>query len=93
MAAFDLAAGLSLSGSMGDVIAGGGLVLDPDLDHGVQCHVEVPVAVTVQPVPDGDLAAVRSALWSYVLWMVSSYGSRRADGAGLMPPRCRLDAA
>jgi hypothetical protein len=29
------------------------------LDHGVQCRVEVPVAVAVEPITGGDLAAVR----------------------------------
>ncbi len=38
-AAFDLSAGLSLGGAPGDVVAGGLLVLDPALHHGVQCIV------------------------------------------------------
>jgi len=39
------------------VVAGGWLVLDPALDHGVQCVVELAVAVAVEPIPGGDLAA------------------------------------
>jgi hypothetical protein len=58
-AAFDLAAGLAFGGSAGDVFAGGWLVLDPALDHGVQCVVELAVAVTVEPITGSDLAAVR----------------------------------
>src|SRR5688500_17247135 len=57
-AAFDLAVGLAFGGAAGDVVAGGWLVLDPALDHGVQCVVEVPVAVAIEPIPGGDLAAV-----------------------------------
>src|SRR4051812_17516845 len=57
-AAFDLAAGLPLSGAAGDVVAGGLLVLDPDLDHGVQRGIEVAVAVTVESIPGCDLTAV-----------------------------------
>src|SRR4051794_18757837 len=58
-AAFDLSARLSFRGAAGDVVAGGWLVLDPDLDHGVQCPVELAIAVTVESIPGGDLATVR----------------------------------
>jgi hypothetical protein len=53
-AAFDLSAGLALGSTTSDVVAGGWLVLDPALDQGVQCVVELAVAVTVEPITGGD---------------------------------------
>jgi len=58
-AALDLSAGLSLCGAAGYVVAGGLLVLDPALHHGVQRVVEVPVAVAVESIAGGDLSNVR----------------------------------
>ena len=58
-AAFDLSAGLAFGSTAGDVVAGGWLVLDPALDHGVQCVVEVAVAVAVESVAGGHLESPR----------------------------------
>jgi hypothetical protein len=52
-AAFDLSAGLSFGGTASDVVAGGWLVLDSALDHGVQCVVELAVAVSVESIAGG----------------------------------------
>jgi hypothetical protein len=46
----------------GDVVAGDWLVLDADLNHGVQCTVELSIAVTVQPISGGDVAFHREGV-------------------------------
>jgi hypothetical protein len=48
----------SFGGAAGYVVAGAWLVLDPDLDHGVQRPVELSIAVPIESIPGGDLAAV-----------------------------------
>lgn len=74
-AAFDLSTGFSFGGATRDVVAGGWLVLNADLDLGVQCAVELSIAVAVQPIARRDLAAVR--------WDRRNAGEHRKSGFGV----------